>query len=671
MDLSSIKRAAVRGLTPGRPFQNPPMILRLVIGMLIASVVGYATHSPQTQVILSVGALLAGISLTLPHNRSRLVAAGLGSLAQAFGVYVGVTLSGQWWVVLVLAFGGFFASGMLRAVAVGISMRVMLMTILFLAFAEMGRGLNTPPLTVATGYLAGAAIMLAIQLFPPYEPRYAAQRTAVSGFYRSLASGTPTAAALLAADRSLALLRADGNDQLTRFVQLVERGEETAQLLLALQNNPESAEPWQTAASARLSGIAARIARPNSRAESSPAPWPAGPASGVQRALRRVVEIAEQVASGERAPAASDQRRTPSSWELVRDELRPGSPIVRHALRLAIACVVGQLVGMGVAAWLGKDAIFAAHGFWVVVAVALIVFPDYGDTFARGIGRTVGTIAGALLGIALSFLPADPLLHTIVLLLLYIGLEVFRTCGQPWSMLFLVAWISSLMAGPLAATTRGVDTVIGCLIGFAAYLLFPTWQRRRLDELLSEWARAEADRLVALNLLWSGETEDRRLAVAHASVLSRLVRLEFVGAIRSARSEPPHPQGRWDDAVLTPAADAVTTVGRQIAALSALAPLWSDADQAGVRPAVERLAGELLVLAGTPEPGAGEAVQVGDGGTAADAVTGDGRMPDSDALTDSGVAPDSDVPPDTRVALDQASEAVAQLEALRRSAVAS
>lgn len=648
MNLSSIKRAAVRGLTPGRPFQNPPMILRLVIGMVIASVVGYAANSPQTQVILTVGALLAGVSLTLPHNRSRLVAAGFGSLAQAFGLYLGVTLSGQWWVVLALAFLGFFASGMLRAVAVGISMRVMLMTILFLAFAEMGRSLNTPPLTVATGFLAGAAIMLAVQLFPPYEPRYAAQRTAVSGFYRTLASGTPTAAALLAADRSLALLRADGNDQLTRFVQLVERGEEAAQLLLALQNGPEAeAEPWRAAASARLSGIAARIARPRRPVEAPPVAWPTGPASEVQLALRRVVEIAEQVASGETAPAASDERRTPSSAELVRDELRPGSPIFRHALRLAIACVVGQLVGMGLAAWLGKDAIFAAHGFWVVVAIALIVFPDYGDTFSRGIGRTIGTIAGALLGIALSFLPADPLLHTMVLLLLYIGLQVFRTCGQPWSMLFLVAWISSLMAGPLAATTRGVDTVIGCLIGFAAYLLFPTWQRRRLDELLSEWARAEADRLVALSLLWSGETEERRLAVAQASVLSRMVRLEFVGATRSARSEPPHPQGRWDDAALTPAADAVTTVGRQIAALSALAPYWSAVERAGVRSATQGLAGELLILTGTPQPGAGDAVRVGD------AVTG------------------GEVAPDTRAALDQASAAVAQLATLRLSAAVS
>ncbi|MFT4226270.1 FUSC family protein [Micropruina sp.] len=644
MDLTSIKKAAVRGLTPGRPFQNPPMILRLVIGMVLASVIGYLTNSPQTHVILTVGALLAGVLLTLPHNRSRLVAAALGALAQAFGVFLGVTLSGQWWVVLTLTFLGFLSSGLLRAVAVGISMRVMLMTIIFLAFAEMGRGLNTPPLTVALGFVLGAAIMLAIQLFPPYPPRYASQRIAVSGLYRSLATGVPSGAALLAADRSLALLRANGNDQLTRFVELVERGEEIAQLLLALENRPSAdVEPWRTAASARLNGLAARIAQPGAPAD-PPAPWPSTGAGGVRQALQRAVEIAEQVAGAGTAPHASDERRTPSSWELVRDELRPGSPILQHALRLAVTCVIGQLVGMGLAAWLGKDAIFAAHGFWVVVAVALIVFPDYGDTFSRGIGRTIGTIAGALLGIALSFLPADPLLHTVVLLLLYIGLQVFRTCGQPWSMLFLVAWISSLMAGPLAAVTRGIDTVIGCLLGFAAYLLFPTWQRRRLDELLSEWARAEADRLVALSRLWADETEEHRLAVAHASVLSRLIRIEFAAATKSARSEPEHPQGRWSDADLDPAAGAVLTVARQIAALSALAPYWSETERDGVRAEVGRLIGELMALAGATEPPVGPAVRV-----------------DVDAEP-------GEVTVETRGALDQASRAVAQLATSHRPA---
>lgn len=198
------------------------------------------------------------------------------------------------------------------------------------------------------------------------------------------------------------------------------------------------------------------------------------------------------------------------------------------------------------------------------------------------------------------------------------------------------------MAGPLAAITRAIDTVIGCLLGFAAYLLFPTWQRRRLDELLSEWARAEADRLVALSRLWAEEAEEHRLAVAHASVLSRLIRIEFAAATKSARSEPEHPQGRWSDADLDPAAAAVLTVARQIAALSALAPYWSEAERGDVHSDVERLTGELLALAGGAEPPV-----------------------EPTARADVDARP-GEVTLETRAALDQASRAVAQLALSRR-----
>ncbi|MFT3970550.1 MAG: hypothetical protein QM695_09780 [Micropruina sp.] len=154
------------------------------------------------------------------------------------------------------------------------------------------------------------------------------------------------------------------------------------------------------------------------------------------------------------------------------------------------------------------------------------------------------------------------------------------------------------------------------------------------------------------------------------------MRLEFVNAAPSARTESPHPVQRWDDAVPSPAADAVFTVGRQVAALSALAPYWSEAEREDSRSAVEQLARELLVLAGTPQPGVGDAVQVDDevtgGEVAPDDVTPTGGVgPTGGAGPTGDVAPDGGLAPDTRVALDQASGAVAQLDALRRSAVVS
>ncbi|MEV6895549.1 FUSC family protein [Kribbella sp. NPDC051137] len=257
---------------------------------------------------------------------------------------------------------------------------------------------------------------------------------------------------------------------------------------------------------------------------------------------------------------------------------------------------------MSVGRWLGPGAFLAGHGFWAVVAAALIVFPDYGSTFARGIGRTIGTVAGAALGVALSFLPGIPVLHAVVLLLLFDGYLAFRSCGQPYTMFWVVAWIASLTPGPLGATTRRLDTVIGCLLAFAAYLIAPTWQRRLLTERLREWAQATARHIDALVLLWAADDETHRLAVAQADVRARLTGLEFAAAAGSARHEPRDRHGRGGNDALDPAVHTVTSARAQIAALTALAPLWSIDERADACAQIEALSRDLDVLARAPSP---------------------------------------------------------------------
>jgi uncharacterized membrane protein YccC len=292
----------------------------------------------------------------------------------------------------------------------------------------------------------------------------------------------------------------------------------------------------------------------------------------LQRKLIDAIRSAVRTTAYAPAPVPSDERRPPNSLELVRDELHPASPIVHHALRLAVTGVIGQVIGVAIGAWVGTQVLLHGHGFWVVVAVVLILFPDYGETFARGIGRTVGTLAGAAVGLALSFLPPDPILQTVTLITLFLGYLAFRSCGQPWTMLWVVAWISALTVGPLGAVTRSVETVIGCALAFAAYMLAPTYQRKRLSELLAVWARAEADRLDALDRLSARPQENHRLEVARATVRSRLARLEIVEAADQAQFEPDDKAGRWTNDAIARAAQAVVEIGRQVSVLGALAP---------------------------------------------------------------------------------------------------
>jgi uncharacterized membrane protein YccC len=574
--------------------------------MLVASVVGYLLHDPVDQMLVTVGAFLGTISAIMPHNRSRLLATAVTSLAQIVAAALGALCSGHWAIVFPVIFAMFLISGLLRAVAMGISIRTTVVTIVFLAFAEISSTLSVSTLRMIGFFTLGFVILNLAQLLPPYGSRHSAQRRAVSALYRTIAAGAPADPALLAADRSLALLRRHRHRELDRLAQLVSHGEEIAQLLTAFDEDDHEQRTWCDVTQHQLQEIAPEIARARPSGQLAPAAWPTEPGNDLERALVRAVDDTTRLAAGGDVPPVSDERSTPTSFELVRDELRWGSPVLHHALRLAIASVLGQVIGMGVGALLGADAFLAGHGFWVVVAAALIVFPDYGMTFSRGIGRSAGTIAGAVLGVLIALLPLSPLLHTIVLFVLFCGYLVFRSSGQPYTMFWVVAWIGSLTAGPLGATTRGLDTIIGCLLAFAAYLIAPTWQRRLLTERLTEWARAAARHLDALVLLWNDDDEEHRLDVSHSVLRARVTRVELATSAQSARVEPRDRHGRWEDDALEAANAGVTAVTRHIAALSALVPLTSAEDRALIGVEVERASHELRAIAGAEAPPAAE-----------------------------------------------------------------
>ncbi|MDA3624097.1 hypothetical protein OU415_01535 [Saccharopolyspora sp. WRP15-2] len=319
MDLGTIGQAALRGLKPGRPLRDPARLFRVAVGMIAAAIVGHFLYDFDRQVLVCVGAFLGGIASLMPHNRSRLVAATLTGGAEVVAAFAGVLLHGLWWVILPLIFIGFFAAGILRVVALGISMRALVVTIIFVAFAEITPSLRVGFLEIGL-FGIGVAIMLLAQLLPPYEPRHAVQRRVVGAFYDTLATGGPYGPALLAADRSLALLHRHSHREIDRLYQLVERGEEIAQLLQALDNRAgdNASRPM---VSRQLSEISAAVRRGTTK-ELPSAPTPASEQDRLQSALANAVNAATQVAAGDAIPPASDERRPPTSPELVRDELR-------------------------------------------------------------------------------------------------------------------------------------------------------------------------------------------------------------------------------------------------------------------------------------------------------------------------------------------------------------
>lgn len=570
---------------------------RLAAAMVIATVAGYFAHDEEIQMLVTVGAFLGAISVVMPHNRTRFEAVTVTSLAMLVASVIGLVVGPTWAVVLPVIFVMFLICGMLTAVSLGSSMRTIVVTIVFLAFAEIEPTLGADHAEIVLYFLLGMVITGLCQFLPPYHARHSAQQRAVAALYRAVGSGVPADGALNAADRSLAHVQPGDHPERRRLRQLVSRAEESGQILRALQNVPEEytrqAEQWSDAAKQQLRAISSRIVSLRAPRPFGEAQWPGEAPTPLVRDLVTAVDTATRLAAGEPAPVDSGQRQTPSSVELILDELRWDSPVVRHAVRLAVTCLVGQLIGIGLGQVMGSGTFMTGHGFWVVVAAALIVFPDYGMTFARGFGRTVGTAVGMVAGIGLSFIPYQPVLHGTILLVLFLGYLAFRSCGQPYTMFWVVAWIAALTPGPLGATTRGLGTLVGCLVAFAAYLLFPTWQRSLLAARLRDWAESLADHLEMLARMWSVDSTDNRQTVARAAVRARITRLDFSVSVGRALLEPADRTGRWDDAALKCAADGVENTGQQVAALSALAPQWDDAAREEMCRRARDLAGAL------------------------------------------------------------------------------
>ena len=596
MDRSAFAAAAKRGLARGTPLQDPLEVARVTTGMAVATAVAYlvADH-PAQQMMLLLGALLGTFAAVIPAERSRPATAGTSSFCFLLAALAGGLVHGTTWIVLLVIAAGFFCAGMALAISVGMSIRWVVGLIAFLAVAEMAP--HSPiPTAQSVGYIgAGFVIMFLAQLLPPYGPRYRPQRQKVAALYRALSPGSVAmGAALTAADRSLVLVHSRRHPQVSVLRQLTVRAEEIMQLLIALDGvDADENARWIAAAQTQLRAIADVVSTAHPRSDVAEPEWPGPPPGPVHRGLIRTVTSATALAAGDEVPDTTDPRLVPTGWDLVRDQLHPSSHIFRHAIRLSITCVFAQLIGMAISAALGPRLVLPGHSFWVVIAAAMILFPDFGSTFSRGAGRLIGTLLGAPVGIALTLLPLPPAVHLLLLLALYCGYVAYRTAGQVYSMLFLVAYISCLIPTPLSATTRAGATTLGSLIAFAAYLLLPTWERRLLTERLRYWLRAVADQLDAQAATWSDDSAAHRSAAARHTVRARLARLDFVASARNALLEPADRSGRWPPGLIVPVVASVAELARQVAILTAMSRGWTpdvgSAALAHARPMSSRL----------------------------------------------------------------------------------
>jgi uncharacterized membrane protein YccC len=453
----------------------------LAVGVPLA--VGLAANHPVQGVLAAVGGLIGAMSDQFgPYAmRLRRIAAA-GIVGGAGGLLLGTAIHGRGWVVVGVMVVVAGVSALLSSVsAMWSTTGMFLLVYTLLAVGPLGaiRPWWESPLWLLAG--VGWALVL---LLPGWllRPRTAEQRR-VATVYRALAANLRTvgsdghgaARKSVTADLNSAYqdlegrrATASGRDpELARLVILLGQARlvaETAAALGAVGERPpvEAAAQAEAIAEAVLDGRAV------------PEIEPPVAASPPMFALYAALDTAADVASRRRVtPAGTEADIAPTPRR------RPSLAGVADAIRerLVSTFAIRLMLCIGVASVL-SHALPLQRSYWVPLAVAVVIKPDFGSVLARalqyGAGTVVGAIAGALIVAAA---PPDPVfLVPVVVFAALLPYGMSRNYGL-FGVFFtpLVVLLIELLShgGWELAEARLIDILLGCgivlVVGYAPW----------------------------------------------------------------------------------------------------------------------------------------------------------------------------------------------------------
>jgi len=270
------------------------------------------------------------------------------------------------------------------------------------------------------------------------------------------------------------------------------------------------AAPVTAEASIALENVAASIA-----ALRRQTPPPAEPLMHSLEALHRNMtaiqaqltgDVAAQVSSVGVDQALQDPgpRSLGEAWARIRIQFTPRSLRFRHALRLAVALLLGYAV---------LRLVHPQNGYWILLTTLLICQPSYGATRHRLLQRVAGTVAGLVAGWAAMHLfvfgPAQ------LLLLVVSGVMFFAARHRVYALataavtLFVVLCFNQLGSGYEMMWPRLLDTLIGAgIAALATWFILPDWHRRRLNEVLADTVRTDARYLARIIAQYASGRQD-------------------------------------------------------------------------------------------------------------------------------------------------------------------
>ncbi|WP_298262537.1 YccS family putative transporter [uncultured Lutibacter sp.] len=169
-------------------------------------------------------------------------------------------------------------------------------------------------------------------------------------------------------------------------------------------------------------------------------------------------------------------------FERLKAQLNINHPRMRHALRLSVSFLIGFTL---------SEYFHIAKGEWIVLTILFVLQPSYSETRRRLFQRTVGTLAGVIIGVLIIQLFSFSGQIVLMLASSYLFLIWMK---RRYSISVIYVTIFVLCAFNIIANKgvdvmapRLIDTIIGAIISFVVVrFLWPEWQYKKLPNLLSE-----------------------------------------------------------------------------------------------------------------------------------------------------------------------------------------
>jgi uncharacterized membrane protein YccC len=476
-------------------------VSRSVLGVLAMAALALASGSGSAAVWTAAAAAIAGgIALQdSPGGRVPLVIAV--SIQMGVAVFLGA-LTAAYPVVFVVVVGLWcLAAGMQWALGANPGLVGAATAALLVVAPPTAPSVSSVVLSTLLTAAAGCVQAALIAVWPPQ--RWRVQREALSRTYQMLATDARSVAgdsqAHVESAPLTSLREVFADSQAARRPQAYHGGyrlpERITATLSALRGGGDDIAELLTAAAVFFDAIAdhSHTARREAEYALARVDSAVGSITGAERSVaqRFSQQLHEALASrfGElRRPDLIASLGAAAAQ--LRGQLRSTSPVLRHAVRLSAATVLGVAADR-------FDAI--AHGYWIALTVLVVLRPETAHTYTRCVGRVAGIAGGIIIASAITMVwqptGSSAALAAAVFLGLTHGVARFGYLASSAALSATIVFLLDIDLANVGATIeeRLFAVVVGGGLAVLAHVVLPDHALIRLHQRAGELLKTEID----------------------------------------------------------------------------------------------------------------------------------------------------------------------------------